>query len=75
MGPHLSTGGNRFDGQVRRRAVGPASMGPRLSTAGNVSTLDAPSRTVLTLQWGPVSRRGGTRRFFVDVDDAGRPLQ
>src|SRR6266508_3662567 len=59
MGPRLSTGGNVHvalghpDGDV-------ASMGPRLSTGGNGIAARAGLSTLPALQWGPVSRRGGT---------------
>src|SRR6266545_2917191 len=35
-------------------------MGPRLSTGGNVEIYKAAPRPIVVLQWGPVSRRGGT---------------
>ncbi len=59
MGPRLSTGGNvkKFSGWS---TLPDASMGPRLSTGGNLEMIGIHTTTLTTLQWGPVSRRGGT---------------
>src|SRR5687767_4276320 len=46
-------------------------MGPRLSTGGNWYSLSASLIVGDVLQWGPVSRRGGT---WIDPEDPTRRL-
>src|SRR5688572_30086070 len=59
MGPRLSTGGNAKRSMPLCRDVR-ASMGPRLSTGGNRAARGGEPNDDDLLQWGPVSRRGGT---------------
>src|SRR5262249_3706428 len=45
-----------------------ASMGPRLSTGGNLAPAMAAATSRASLQWGPVSRRGGTGHHIPKFD-------
>src|SRR5262249_25962502 len=59
MGPRLSTGRSIRRGPALGVPLFGASMGPRLSTGRSINEFYAEVNAPPSLQWGPVSRRGG----------------